>query len=61
MASTKDVVDHHLKCFGERDPKGILFVTLRIIWHTVLRAIWHNRALRGSASDELASVGSLHS
>src|SRR5262245_37574112 len=24
MASTKDVVDHHLKCFGERDPKGIL-------------------------------------
>ena len=25
MASTKDVVDHHLKCFGERDPKGILF------------------------------------
>ena len=53
MASTKDVVDHHLKCFGERDPKGILFVTLRIIWH--------NRALRSSASDELASVGSLHS
>src|SRR5262245_12102249 len=25
MASTKDVVDHHLKCFGERDLKGILF------------------------------------
>jgi len=24
MASTKDVVDHHLKCFGERDLKGIL-------------------------------------
>ena len=37
------------------------FVTLRIIWHAILRAIWHNRALRGSASDELASVGSLHS
>ena len=29
--------------------------------HTVLRAIWHNRALRSSASDELASGGSLHS
>ena len=25
MASTKDVVDHHLKCFGERGLKGILF------------------------------------
>jgi hypothetical protein len=25
MASTNDVVDHHLKCFGERDLKGILF------------------------------------
>ena len=25
MASTKDVVDHHLKCFGERDLKSILF------------------------------------
>ena len=25
MASTKDVVDHHLKCFGERDLTGILF------------------------------------
>jgi hypothetical protein len=25
IASTKDVVDHHLKCFGERDLKGILF------------------------------------
>ena len=25
MASTKDVVDHHLKCFGERDLNGILF------------------------------------
>ena len=24
MASTKDVVDHHLKCFGEGDLKGIL-------------------------------------
>jgi ketosteroid isomerase-like protein len=24
MASTKDVIDHHLKCFGERDLKGIL-------------------------------------
>ena len=24
MASTKDVLDHHLKCFGERDLKGIL-------------------------------------
>jgi len=25
MASTKDVVDHRLKCFGERDLKGNLF------------------------------------
>ena len=25
MASAKDAVDHHLKCFGERDLKGILF------------------------------------
>ena len=25
MASTKDVVDHHLKCFGERDLNSILF------------------------------------
>ena len=24
MASTKDVLDHHLKCFDERDLKGIL-------------------------------------
>jgi hypothetical protein len=24
MASTKDVLDNHLKCFGERDLKGIL-------------------------------------
>ena len=24
MASTKDVVDHHLKCFGEGDLNGIL-------------------------------------
>ena len=24
MASTKDIVDHHLKCFGESDLKGIL-------------------------------------
>jgi len=24
MASTKDVVDHHLKCFGEGDLEGIL-------------------------------------
>ena len=24
MASTKDVMDHHLKCFGEGDLKGIL-------------------------------------
>ena len=24
MVSTKDVVDHHLKCFGEGDLKGIL-------------------------------------
>src|SRR5262245_39589157 len=24
MASTKDVLDHHLKCFGERDLKGVL-------------------------------------
>ena len=24
MASTKDVVDHHLKCFGEGDLQGIL-------------------------------------
>lgn len=24
MISTKDVVDHHLKCFGEGDLKGIL-------------------------------------
>jgi ketosteroid isomerase-like protein len=24
MASTKDVLDHHLKCFGECDLKGIL-------------------------------------
>ena len=24
MASTKDVVDNHLKCFGEGDLKGIL-------------------------------------
>ena len=24
MASTKDVLDHHLKCFGEGDLKGIL-------------------------------------
>ena len=24
MASTKDVVDHHLQCFGEGDLKGIL-------------------------------------
>ena len=24
MASTKDVLDHHLKCFGESDLKGIL-------------------------------------
>jgi ketosteroid isomerase-like protein len=24
MASTKDVVDHHLKCFGEGDLMGIL-------------------------------------
>ena len=25
MASTKDVIDHHLKCFGEGDLDGILF------------------------------------
>ena len=24
MASTKDVLDHHLKCFGEGDLSGIL-------------------------------------
>ena len=24
MASTKDVLDHHIKCFGERDLGGIL-------------------------------------
>jgi ketosteroid isomerase-like protein len=24
MASTKDILDHHIKCFGERDLKGIL-------------------------------------
>jgi hypothetical protein len=24
MASTKDVLDHHLKCFGAGDLKGIL-------------------------------------
>ena len=24
MASTKDVLDNHLKCFGEGDLKGIL-------------------------------------
>ncbi len=24
MASTKDVVDNHVKCFGERDLKGIM-------------------------------------
>ena len=24
MASTKDVLDHHIKCFGESDLKGIL-------------------------------------
>jgi ketosteroid isomerase-like protein len=24
MASTKDVLDHHLKCFGEGDLKGLL-------------------------------------
>lgn len=24
MASTKDVLDHHLKCFGDGDLKGIL-------------------------------------
>ena len=24
MASTKEVLDHHLKCFGEGDLKGIL-------------------------------------
>src|SRR4029434_9327570 len=24
MVSTKDVLDHHLKCFGEGDLKGIL-------------------------------------
>jgi hypothetical protein len=24
MDSTKDVLDHHLKCFGEGDLKGIL-------------------------------------
>lgn len=24
MGSTKDVIDHHLKCFGEGDLKGIL-------------------------------------
>ena len=24
MASTKDVLDHHIKCFGERDLNGIL-------------------------------------
>ena len=24
MTSTKDVIDHHLKCFGEGDLKGIL-------------------------------------
>jgi ketosteroid isomerase-like protein len=24
MASTKDVIDHHLKCFGEGDLQGIL-------------------------------------
>ena len=24
MVSTKDVLDHHLKCFGESDLKGIL-------------------------------------
>ena len=24
MSSTKDVLDHHLKCFGEGDLKGIL-------------------------------------
>ena len=24
LVSTKDVIDHHLKCFGERDLKGIL-------------------------------------
>jgi ketosteroid isomerase-like protein len=25
MASTKEVVEHHLKCFGEADVQGILF------------------------------------
>ena len=24
LVSTKDVIDHHLKCFGERDLQGIL-------------------------------------
>ena len=24
MASTKDILDHHVKCFGESDLKGIL-------------------------------------
>jgi ketosteroid isomerase-like protein len=24
MASTKDVIEHHLKCFGEGDLKGVL-------------------------------------
>ena len=24
MSSTKDVLDHHVKCFGEGDLKGIL-------------------------------------
>ena len=24
MPSTREVLDHHLKCFGERDLKGIL-------------------------------------
>ena len=24
MASTKDILDHHIKCFGEGDLKGIL-------------------------------------
>jgi len=24
LVSTKDVIDHHLKCFGERDIQGVL-------------------------------------
>jgi hypothetical protein len=30
MASTKDVIDHHLKCFGEGDLKGTCLITPRM-------------------------------